>query len=708
MKIEREIWITAFVLLGLIFAMYGFEYTGMAVKQAHPTYTNVRVTHYYVPHEKDFTWWYNPENKADEGSSYYCSIVESKRGFYEEVKCQGSGVGTDGKVYTHDSIKTTKQESKYKDKIQTATGAEAKAKRTIAVAPDMIPYRSKVYIRFKDCEDMKCCERWEGEYIAEDTGSAMVKDWEDKKPHIDLFTGIGKRSLQDASCLPDYADLYVESIPLVDKNRESVKALISRHDIKEESIGIYAVRPGFEASVNYDFSDYDIIRKGIEALREACVESGAQDIKGCLEEETEKIASSTGLDWSPQSCDTGKKALFYSFVKSYKECYFSPDDDCYCESEIHFDSSLDGTYKIYLEDDGVYTATLPPYSYELEGKRKYFDNLGVSYDMKKEKESIEIEFTNSGIAKHKFNDYIAPKKDKFTFYKKDGTVSLAVVDSSSNILPPKESCGVKQDHFQFCVTNNDRKYPKIEEGKFMMAPVVYKFAIWFEDRVPPPKISDLSVEDKLISEKSLKLTWSKSQAKDAAYYAVYLYEDAFDNITEAENVLNVTSEAVGDLVFGIEAEHKIDVDIFVEEDEKEYHLAVTAVDNNGNELEEVVSAAGVSLDDLGPMKPSVVYEDKKYKITYPDSNQDGTEIKEDALTVFVREGFGMQDECNVANIIEVSEKQIGIIKEEDILEYLQEQPGCYGFTAKDSKGNIRKLTEDMENAEDIIALEIIQ
>ena len=57
--------------------------------------------------------------------------------------------------------------------VLTASGAEAKAGRTIAVDPDVIPLGTEVVVRYSDGN--------EAVYVAEDTGSAV------KGNHIDVY-----------------------------------------------------------------------------------------------------------------------------------------------------------------------------------------------------------------------------------------------------------------------------------------------------------------------------------------------------------------------------------------------------------------------------------------------------------------------------------------------------------------------------------------
>lgn len=661
------------------------QITGAAIQQTTPTYDNVRVTHYYTPSESDFTQWHNPDYNTGKDSLYYCKIPENKRGFYEEVQCQGSGISTDNKPYSYITIKPTQQDSTSVNKIQTKTGAEPQAHRTIAVDPRMIPYGSKVTIKFKDCKNPTCCTAWEGDYIAEDRGQTMVDDWSKGIAHIDLYTGVGKASLQEAACLPEYAELYVAGMPV------------------QESAGIYAVRPSFETTVNYDFSDYDKIKEGIETLRQECIESGADDIKECIKTEIQKLSDSN-LKWSLGSCDTGEKALFYSFVEAYNNCFFSLDDDCYCRANVHTDSSLDGEYKIHLEDAGVYSASSGKYSQELEGHRYYMNNLGEISTDNMVQMDIQLKFDKGQIKEQKFQNLFVADKKMFVIYKMGDKLAIATKVAEGQTIPNKPECKVTQDHFQFCVANNNKKFPRADEkGKLFMDPVVYKFAVIFKDTVPPPKILDLKVTDRPIADKSLTLRWSKSEAKDTNHYRIYLSEQPFNDITKAENIAAVKSDS------GI-----IEANITVEQDDKTYYIAVAAVDNDLNVLQEVVSVAGVSVDDLGPAKPAVGNydkENKKIEIQMPVKNIDGTDISESEISVYIRKiPIDAPNELDCTNPEYVEAEKVLLLKGrpgEHKTADIDLERGCYLFTAEDEKGNV-KLTKTNPQLAELTDIVMVQ
>jgi len=473
--------------------------------------------------------------------------------------------------------------------------------------------------------------------------------------------------------------------------------------IMEESSGSYFVRPSFETKINYDFSDYKKIEAGVDILKAECVDKGSQDIEKCLKNNLQKADDTTGLIWDLGSCDTGEKALFYSFAKAYQECYFSIDNDCYCTADIPEDKSLNGDYKIILQDPGVYYATLGEFSQELEGHRKYINHLEEKSTPSEGQINIQMKFSNGKVSDQKYQGLFVPDKTKFTMYRSEGEVYMTAKVQESQKMPEKPECKTTNENFQFCVKSK-KTYPKITDGKLTAEPVVYKFAVIFKDTVPPPKIADLEVKDMAGAERALNLTWSKSEAKDTIYYKIYWSDEQFDNSSKAKNATIFVSD-----------DEMITYNLFVEKDDKEYYIAVAAVDKNGNELLDVDAKPGKSLDDLGPIKPTEISyneAEKKLMLTIPFLNQDESQITEEEINIFIikmpfPEPLPDVTECKeIKEIVEEKIAEESLIKgapgeEKEIS--IELKKGCYAFTAKDDKGNV-KLDENNPNLAELVEL----
>jgi 3D (Asp-Asp-Asp) domain-containing protein len=143
---------------------------------------STRVTKYYTSYEGDFANW---------------------AGFYNSVKMQGSGVGSNkDRVYRYYNIQETKDTSEYKacSGIScngiTASGNPPITKRTLAVPPE-IPLGTEIYVDFG--ADYK---EWNGCYVGEDRGGAITGN------HIDFYSGVG-RSEYDRVNIPENANIYL-------------------------------------------------------------------------------------------------------------------------------------------------------------------------------------------------------------------------------------------------------------------------------------------------------------------------------------------------------------------------------------------------------------------------------------------------------------------------------------------------------------------
>lgn len=159
-------------------------------------------TTYYSAYEGDYPLWKSSDSLTEQKGSYYCRLDQNKRMFYEEVLCEGSGLGITKKgVYSGETIKETKETSEvinnkpYNEIGITSIGTDTTAKRTVAIDMTIIPERSQIKIEF-DCEGAsdeckEICNEWSNSvYVAEDIGGSI------KEKHIDIFAGLGKKEAE--------------------------------------------------------------------------------------------------------------------------------------------------------------------------------------------------------------------------------------------------------------------------------------------------------------------------------------------------------------------------------------------------------------------------------------------------------------------------------------------------------------------------------
>ncbi|MFH1840473.1 MAG: 3D domain-containing protein [Nanoarchaeota archaeon] len=163
---------------------------------------NMLLSHYVTAYEGDYNTW-TTTNEEKLGGTAAC--VKYPKGFYEAVKCQGSGVDNNFITYTykcikHDSTGCNDPPTDILGKTTVNTGP--RAFKTIAVniqdgTECYIPLGSYVYIEPKSGYDNG---EWTGWYIAEDTGSYTI----DSRCQIDIYAGLGE--IAEGLSLPDSAD----------------------------------------------------------------------------------------------------------------------------------------------------------------------------------------------------------------------------------------------------------------------------------------------------------------------------------------------------------------------------------------------------------------------------------------------------------------------------------------------------------------------
>lgn len=199
--------------LFLIDGSFTGQVTASEIEDMRPSYTNILATVYYTVESEDKIqsngeiMWSNPEAQerydlsTDKG---FCVMNKTERGFYEEVRCQGSGIHK-GQLYNYATVKPTEEESSPVEGIDsskfsrgvTKTNTNPTPKRTVAVNPVpgstcCINYDSEMYINFGRGHP------WSGTYVAEDTGSAFRGECK-----IDIYAGVGNEELERVRGLLD-------------------------------------------------------------------------------------------------------------------------------------------------------------------------------------------------------------------------------------------------------------------------------------------------------------------------------------------------------------------------------------------------------------------------------------------------------------------------------------------------------------------------
>lgn len=264
-------------------------------------------------------------------------------------------------------------------------------------------------------------------------------------------------------------------------------------------------------------------------------------------------------------------------------------------------------------------------------------------------------------------------------------------------------CNLKPKNIvKFCVTKKDSKvmaYDKID-GLVKERHVTTKFASYISNP-PPTPLKNVEVYDKPKAEKSVLVKWEKSTDKDVAKYRIYYTEKPdvidktstkdlrkngankielnaeifeaidFDDISECEfdyQEKKCYSSTAGGGKAPIEnkklyysgAEGGVYVYGFDVEDNKGYDFAVTAVDKNSNEIDNVNQKfkiiKSMSIDDLAPdsggIDASPNYDVSAKEFTFnirkmPAKNIDNSELKDFKNLKIYYKKYQNTDEYNI-------------------------------------------------------------
>lgn len=297
------------ILTGLLFVQQNPSVTGQVVRgevlETEPSFTNIEATVYYTVSSEDKIdsngelIWHNPEVVAeyDVTTSFgYCVIPESRRGFYEDVKCQGSGVHN-GEVYHHSTIKKTEAESEPLDEGSkftqgiTSTQTNPQKKHTVAVNPIQgshccINYDTEMYIDFGRGNE------WNGVYVAEDTGSAFRGECK-----IDIYGGVGREELEESR-------RQVDSSPRIWLLDDDGYCGPSGGNFRGERGGAPRVSGTQSSSYSYQNSVVgatkilDVYQGFIPRVKESCDQTEYGEKRECFEELIRNYALESELEWN--------------------------------------------------------------------------------------------------------------------------------------------------------------------------------------------------------------------------------------------------------------------------------------------------------------------------------------------------------------------------------------------------------------------------
>lgn len=282
-----------------------------------PTYTNIVSTVYYTPLAEDFESWSTgaSDNHDVRTRLGWCVIPPSQRGFFEDVKCQGSGV-SENRVFQFNTIQPTRQDSvpipPDFTRGRTSTGTDPLPKWTVAVndqegTPCHIPYGTLMYIYWNEGNP------WNGIYRAEDTGSAFRGQCK-----IDVYAGVGTRARDEA--IRNGLSNARPEIYILDENFNPISGLDDRMPRSEGYFETrYSTKTSYNLSLMEELNLFNQERKNCEGsyqnqkecinrfvqVEEQCLYTDDANIQGVVDSQGNLILRNSNLDVARTSTQHG-------------------------------------------------------------------------------------------------------------------------------------------------------------------------------------------------------------------------------------------------------------------------------------------------------------------------------------------------------------------------------------------------------------------
>ena len=295
--------------------------------------------------------------------------------------------------------------------------------------------------------------------------------------------------------------------------------------------GTYSINPSFKVKLGYNFGDdYKKLKESLKKIIDDC--GKRQDMEQCFKDKS----ALHGLSCPEPKQDSTEEviAVLDDFVNKFNEC-LSLENDNVCrfnfdernlqkkilnikltsefskvKAELTEGNSLMAARYISQED------TLYTDNYDKKDEVKSANEINILVRFVAKKPEIIAAFAVPVDSSSKID------LSKSLFYKADGEVKfidIAIEDSFKAPLPANKIISLPRTKgIVLCFNTGNQINSK---------PIVYKFAVTFPK--PPPKpIENLEAFDALKAENSAILTWDKSD--EAKYYSVYYSSNDFIGI----------------------------------------------------------------------------------------------------------------------------------------------------------------------------------
>ena len=460
-----------------------------------------------------------------------------------------------------------------------------------------------------------------------------------------------------------------------------------------QKLGEYLIMPSFKAKIDYNMEEeYSKLKMTLKKIIDDC--KSQENMEDCI---SKKTSEGTEIKWK---CEEKDEDVLYDFADKLKDCARLQDNSV---CRLSFDRrdyinkvKAQRTFEIKL------TNWYPPRAkIELLEDEKLlaieFAGIG-KLDYSDDREN-SAKNANSITIKVLFNDGIptvqeayastdsSPKVDLsrlILLYKSSGVHFIdAAVETNFRIPQNKVIILPNIKGMKFCAKTGKQILAYYSsDNSVKMRDIVYKFAVTFP-KSPPKPLDSIEALDALKAENGIILSWAKPNQDDIESYSIYYSENDFFNkkisdIKKDETVKKIQIESensakiekidmdqcnfdtvgspckyydygsplIAGKLYYLKFNNKLtylikDTSLI---DEKQYYFAVTAVNSQGEILNDksidkntnVLSegrnyAKATPIDDLAPGKVSELSKiktpDGKIKITWkrPSQNIDGTD-----------------------------------------------------------------------------------
>ena len=354
----------------------------------------------------------------------------------------------------------------------------------------------------------------------------------------------------------------------------------------------YSVKPRTKFKMDYDLGIYDTLKEQSDKLLSEC--SIKDDIENCVKKQAARN-SDGDLNWNVGSCQDSYKEMFFDFVKSFETCLQSPATGCVCNISYPSNNFVKSEQEIVFSIDAktgrlemasplsytYYSEVLENTSIKLDDDTKIdFINLYLNYkgDKIESGRAVMMHASSQGTAQEIFRPYNSLKVRK-----QQGSVLL------TDKFNGKE-CELNPRQFRFCVETGKKSYVYSSiDNNYKEKEHKIRFALTIMDKIAPGPVEDVQVSDKTDDDETINITWDDNPEQDVLEYKIYISENQFSS--PDSNLLKKSVPDSGKNYSAI---------VNVTEDDKLYHIGVTAVDAAGNEKQTISTVSGKSIDDLPP------------------------------------------------------------------------------------------------------------